>query len=163
MKTFSQKLPALKPNEDARRAHPAATKLASATVKLLEAGAALGKTVANVPGHTGPESHFAEGEEAYNRAAEAYADAVVAVIAASHLPWDFTGTPPAPDIAEAASYLAINILNVGELKYAKEAIAATLAQERSRCAQVVGFHFPRTEDERAEKAILDIERGRIVR
>jgi hypothetical protein len=69
-----------------------------------------------------------------------------------------TATVPA-DLALAAEYLALNILNCGDIAYANEAIIATLANERRRCARLVGVAFPQAEDERAEAAIRGIENG----
>jgi hypothetical protein len=62
------------------------------------------------------------------------------------------------DLALAAEYLALNILNSGDMAYAKEAIETTLMRERFRCAEIVHAHFPRSEP-RAGLAVADIVRG----
>lgn len=67
--------------------------------------------------------------------------------------------PISDDIALSAEYLALNVLNSGEMEYAKKCIAAALAAERRRCARILGASFPQAEDERVESAIEKIEKG----
>jgi hypothetical protein len=86
MKTFSQNLPEYQFNDDVRPADPAVTALAEATVLMISANASLEAARKRVPDYTGDssvESYYAFEQDAFNRAAEAYADAVVAVVKVS--------------------------------------------------------------------------------
>lgn len=82
MKTFSQDLPEIASNEDARPAHPVVKALAEAAVLLMQANADLEIGKKRIPDYVpygSVESYYAFEQDAFNRAAEAYADAVVAV------------------------------------------------------------------------------------
>jgi hypothetical protein len=63
------------------------------------------------------------------------------------------------DLTLSAEYLALNVLNSGEMTYAKEAIEAALRAERMRCVRIVGQCFRQADDHRVEQAIHDIENG----
>lgn len=63
------------------------------------------------------------------------------------------------DLTLSAEYLALNVLNSGDMSYAKEAIDAALSAERMRCVRIVGQRFRQADDHRVEQAIHDIENG----
>lgn len=82
MHTFvDPSLPEYDGDEPPRPAAPEALRLAEAMVELDRAAEALEKAKRNVPNYTGQyssEFFYRHEEDAYNRAAEAFADAVVA-------------------------------------------------------------------------------------
>jgi hypothetical protein len=82
MKTFSQNLPDYQFNDDVCPAHPTMDALAEATVLVIETNAGLAAARKCVPNYTGNstiESYSAFEQDAFNRAAEANADAIIAV------------------------------------------------------------------------------------
>lgn len=140
MKTVSQKLPAHDFDENVRPGHPVMADI----------------DVAGRTGDNPAEPRYPAAPDSRNiTTAEHVGGGVAAELDICE--------PPIADIEQTAAYLAINVLNSGDLQYAKEAIAATLAQERRRCVRIVGVHFPQAVDGRAENAVLDIERGAIIR
>lgn len=75
------------------------------------------------------------------------------------LPQSTRTTPVADDITASAEAAARKVLKSGSESFAKGFIAGAIAEERLRCARVVGAAFPQAEDERAERAIRQIEDG----